>query len=344
MAFSRFKVYDVVQRATTTGLIGATVITGGVFVALAFDIVQKLNSASAKDAKGPSKVRAEAPGIVSRGALDEADDMGAIPPAERLCAGAGTEATLGCPRTSPSLEAPPKGLLLQLRGRRASSRYLRAAGYREETSPRLWRLPDRGSRTPWGVGWQLNEGNTEWGQQGKDELLVKVLARRLGVGEEETMVRLDTLFLLLPPMQRRVSTMGETRLVALLGNLEGAVEVLLLLRAALPRTDVCEVVCAFPDLLTWDTARVRRALEECRAVPGMGQEGLERIAGKVPVVCFHPEQFKRALAEIGRLLAVENEQAVARVVENPQLLLMGVGGVDHLGPPDVMNESGARQD
>lgn len=114
-------------------------------------------------------------------------------------------------------------------------------GVREKTSPRLWSLRDDQGGKPWGIGWQMNERFISWNSQHKDTLLLKILSRELSLSEEETIDRLEALFVLLPPMQRRISTMGEARVVALLNSLDSVMQALLHLRRELDDCDVAEV-------------------------------------------------------------------------------------------------------
>ena len=111
---------------------------------------------------------------------------------------------------------------------------------REKASPLLWSMRD-GRERPWGMGWQMNERHTEWASGARARLLVKVLARRLGTDEDDVEGRLASLFLLVPPMQRRIETVGEEMAAALLEAPDAVAGALLCLREELADADVAQV-------------------------------------------------------------------------------------------------------
>ncbi|KAI3424763.1 hypothetical protein D9Q98_008152 [Chlorella vulgaris] len=155
-------------------------------------------------------------------------------------------------------------------------------------------------RSPWTMGYQLNERYLAWDSSAQRQLILIWVAQQLDVTLPDVECRVAQLTLLLPGLDARLDRMQAKLVLALVSDLPAVTARILALRQILPSLNLGLLVAQHPWVLTdVSLEHVLAKVTQLREALGTRAD-VERVIQEEPMLLL--ADIKQVLAELQRLL------------------------------------------
>lgn len=173
--------------------------------------------------------------------------------------------------------------------------------------------PVTDASTPWTFNYQMNERVVAWGDDLNARLIKHIVARNMGLSEEQAQQRLLELASLLPDLAAKLPLMKPQLLARLASNTRAVAQGLLQLKEVFPKADVGVIAVRCPGLVLGDVplGQVQEAAQKLRQL--LPNSEVDKLVEEHPLTMLDVEGFEDALQRAKAMMPLlDVEKTMAR--------------------------------